>query len=313
MSLKKTFLAITFFTLIAYARQPESFVTQVAQTLTTTPTLSSKPTTSTIPQPTKSVVAIPAVAVSATPTQRTTTVTFSSPNRKWIVQSTTTISTVSDPFVEPERYDSVRIFNRDGTSEWLVYKSYNNSAWPLTFIPFYWSPTGRYFYFTYDEHPDGDTTFVNGSDLRRVDLANGKTQLIHSFAGYWISLSPSERFVAYINKYNNKLGIRDINTQSTHEVRLQLPFYIAGSIIWRPDERFLVLTLINIDEAKGKSAIIKVDTRSFAQTVLLTFDDRNLQTINWTKSGSILLKEISSTNNVVWRMNPNTGEITPAK
>lgn len=177
--------------------------------------------------------------------------------------------------------------------------------------PLYWSHDGRYLYITNKPVPDGCAVFVNGSDLRRVDLSDGSVREMMPAVGLWLSLSPDETTLAYIGYGDRGLVIRDLATGTERETKLDPgKDYQAGHIIWSPDGTTIMLALAIrpcSTEWADSTSIVRVDIATLEQVTLLQEDKRLLVPVEWATIDKVLLKDKEGSD---WLMDAVTGQVT---
>jgi len=288
-------LVILLFSACVPMSTPTPALTATALSLATPAPTATSPIIPTItPALTKEVAATPPTVV-GTPT--------ATPNLALPVSSDAAVSSY---------YTQLKVSKRDGTTEWVIVDEW--AEWGLGYTipqPLHWSHDGRYLYITNKPVPDGCAVFVNGTDLRRVDLSDGSVREIVPSAGLWLSLSPDETMLAYIGYGDRGLVIRDLATGIEQETKLDPgKDYQAGHIIWSPDGTTIMLALAirpcSTDWADSTS-IIRVDVATLEQVTLLQEDKRLLVPVEWATADKVLLKDKGGD---YWLMDATTGEVT---
>ncbi len=172
------------------------------------------------------------------------TSTVASPNGRWVAEMT-----VATPKTGDRYYTNLTVTDVARTSRWTVVDEWAQYGLGYTLPrPFHWSRDGRYLYVTNEPVPDGCALFVNGPDLQRVDLSNGKVTQIVEPVGLWLSLSPDETTLAYLSWAEGRpLVVRDLANGAENEVKLPAsdPNWQAGNIVWSQDGDKLALTIAN--------------------------------------------------------------------
>jgi hypothetical protein len=321
--MKRIAIPVLLATLILSACAPASTPTPAPATMSlpiSTPTLTVAPTAiPTITQmPTEGVVVV-STPIAGTPTAtpdladfRVDMWSYTSPDGKWTAQVIVALPVIDDTAVSSNYYAQLKLSKTDGTTEWIIVDEW--SEWGLGYTvpqPLHWSHDGRYLYFTNKPVPDGCAVFVNGSDLRRVDLSDGSVREIVPSAGLWLSLSPDETMLAYIGYGDRGLVIRDLATGTERETKLDPgKDYQAGHILWSPDGTTIMLALAirpcSTDWAESTS-IIRVDVATLGQVALIQEDKRLFVPVEWTTSNQVLLKDKGGD---YWLMDVRTGQVT---
>jgi len=214
-------------------------------------------------------------------------------------------------------YTRLTVARSDGSQEWPVVESWSELALGYTTPrPLRWSEDGRYLYFTNRPVPDGCAVFVNGSDLQRVDLADGSVREIVPPVGLWLSLSPDERQLAYVGYGDRGLVVRDLSTgrerQTQVEAAQETGDAHVGHVIWSSDGEALVLTVaIDACGPPGERVhtIVRIDAETLSQTTLITEDERLFTSEAWSERGRVSLRDPDGKR---WWLDPRTGELTPA-
>jgi len=282
-------------------------------------TVAPSPTIPTVtPVPVEKITTMPATATktpTATPDLTDFQVqvqSFTSPDKKWIAQVIIGIPVTSDTTMSSNYYTQLKLSETDGPTEWVIVDEW--SEWGLGYTvpqPLHWSHNGQYLYITNKPVPDGCAVFVNGSDLRRVDLRSGDVKEILPSVGLWLSLSPDETKIAYIGYGKRGLVIRDLVTGTEQEVQLDPgKDYQAGHIIWSPDSNTIVLALAIQPCSTGwadSTSIIRVDAATLESATVLREDKRLFIPVEWTAADQVLLKDKEGNS---WLMNATTGQIT---
>jgi len=311
-------LVILLFSACVPMSTPTPALTATALSLATPAPTATSPIIPTItPALTKEVAATPPTVVgtpTATPNLldfQVDTRSFTSPDGEWTAQVIVALPVSSDAAVS-SYYTQLKVSKRDGTTEWVIVDEW--AEWGLGYTipqPLHWSHDGRYLYITNKPVPDGCAVFVNGTDLRRVDLSDGSVREIVPSAGLWLSLSPDETMLAYIGYGDRGLVIRDLATGIEQETKLDPgKDYQAGHIIWSPDGTTIMLALAirpcSTDWADSTS-IIRVDVATLEQVTLLQEDKRLLVPVEWATADKVLLKDKGGD---YWLMDATTGEVT---
>lgn len=284
------------------------------ETPTFTPTLMSISTVTSLPTQTSTAeLSVTPPPVTGTPTPNLAdfqlrTWSSTSPDGQWTAQVTAAFPASSGG----KYYTQLKVSKADGTLEWVVVDEW--LEWGLGYTipqPLHWSRDGRYLYFTNQPVPDGCAVFVNGSDLHRVDLSNGRVEDLVPSVGLWLSLSPDETMLAYIGYGDRGLVIRDLTTGAEQEVRFDpgQP-YQAGHIVWSPEGTALMVTLALqpcATDWADSTSIVRVEIPLLAQRTLIREDTRRFITVEWSTVDKVLLQDGGGD---YWLMDAATGHVT---
>jgi hypothetical protein len=156
---------------------------------------------------------------------------------------------------------------------------------------------------------DGCSLFTNGGDLRSLNLIDGTVTEIIPQVGKHLALSEDENLLAYTTWGNPPdLVIRDI--ESGDERRTPLDADLAGSIVWSPDSKTLVLTLsAQPCLPDWEQAVVRVNVNTLGQTLSVPYDDRRFETKEWVEGFISLLDK----DNRAWWLNLESGELIPVE
>lgn len=270
---------------------------------TSTPGASPAPTT---PPP-------PAAATPDPATMDVTATPSTSPDGKWT--AVTRVATPKSNSGQEMYYQRLEVASADGRTRWTAVDGWSNYGLGYTIArPFHWSADGRYLYFTDEPVSDGCALFVNGSDLKRLDLATGEVTALVPQAGPWMSLSPDERTLAHVAGGQRGLVLHDLATGQERAVPLPVESgtWQAGAIVWSPDGASLALTVAHEPCDGGWAqftSILRVILESLAAAPLLQQDSRLLTTVDWPDAATIVLQD---QNGQQVKMNATTGQIEPA-
>jgi dipeptidyl aminopeptidase/acylaminoacyl peptidase len=163
----------------------------------------------------------------------------------------------------------------DGSQEWNVsfkrtyiaaYKSDDPQATDLlqtAFIPAGWTGDEKYLYLAVQSGP-ADAPFVYFDALFRLDLTTGRlTPTLKPAVGtlrtsYAFQFSPGGTQLAYVNQTVRPLSIVLYNTGTGAENRITLDarFSQAGSFLWSPDEKQLLVSAQDMGANGGNSVIL---------------------------------------------------------
>ena len=179
--------------------------------------------------------------------------------------------------------------------EWRPYEEWSETGLGDSFISqFYWSPDGRYLYFTHSGGADGcGDPFV--TNLHRVDLQDRSLSEIplDRIGLDIITLSPELDRLAY--RVAEGFLIRSLETDESYI----LPYewreehdYLVGGYAWSPDGKTLAFTLTqeycvpDPSEVSGTS-IQLIDLETGAARTLTDHDPRFLTVTGWPQPGKL--------------------------
>lgn len=204
---------------------------------------------------------------------------------------TTFFSQFFDAFVSPDgSLAAVKISEYDHSSGNQALEVYNNSGELLYTITdpkelpwtdpsphlsvFGWSKDSHLLYYYNAYSFDGPHTLWNGFALHSLDILTGKVkQVVDTDDLASFSISPSERFLAYIldDQDPMRITIRDLKSgvERTSIITFDGEEYTQGGYFqWAPDEMGLIFETI---EGEYPSRAIYLDVLSMEQTVFLEF------------------------------------------
>jgi hypothetical protein len=280
-------------------RTPTATVTTVAPS----PTATAEPTVAKTPAVTQTEMAETPKPVET----ESRTWSSASPDGEWSAQG------LAEFPVDPKMgyYTQLKVVKADGTVQWTLVDEWLETGLGYTVPqPFYWSPNGQYFYFTNYPSVDGCAVFVNGTDLHRVDLADGSVVELAPSSGLWLSLSPDETTLAYVGYGERGLVLRDLGTGAEREIKLDPgQGYAAGHIVWSPDGAALALTLALKPCSTNWAAavaVMRVDVETLETRTLIQEDERLFITAQWPEPDQVLLQDKAGNS---WWMDANTGQV----
>jgi hypothetical protein len=279
-----------------------------AVTSTASPTLTPMPSPTLIPTltpvPTPEVI----VAIEAP---------YTSPSGRWS-------AIVMEGFFDGDQRSAIlKVVSDDGDIAWIAETITTTDIWDQFewAIPFAWSQSEGYLYFTHHVRGDGCSPPMNGSDLYRLDLRNGEVVELVPRIGRWLALSPDESTLAYLSFERERgLVIRDLASGSERSTQLFIEepdaaegIVFTSHLLWSPDGQTLVLTA-DIDTCQHpdllSTSIVRIDVDTLAQTTLVQEDKRWLTTVGWSDLGRVLVKD---KNGQYWWMDPITGMVTASE
>jgi heat shock protein HslJ len=156
-----------------------------------------------------------------------------------------------------------------------------------------WSNDGRYLYFTGVALADGCPPPTNGSDLQRLDLADGSVTEIIPDRARWLALSPDDRWLAYLTYQPIELVLHDMAAGEERRVAIaSSPADTeAAPLVWSPDSGALVFTLAPWGCPPGgpRQRVVRLDLDSLAQTVLFEDDRVGYVATKWPEPHKLIL------------------------
>jgi hypothetical protein len=179
---------------------------------------------------------------------------------------------------------------------------------------FAWSADGQRFYLSERAVVDGCAPFAYLENIYVVDLAQGSTQLISAPVSGPAALSPDEQNLAYLiwNGENYTVYLFSLTHENTFSQVLYEPdVQSAGAITWSPDSSsFVFNTLSDPCPLDSGSKVLGVPLSDFELQLFLDSPDATLIIQSWDAAG-ILLRD--QANETLWRLDPFSRELTPAK
>lgn len=286
------------------AKQTQWAVATVADKTATADFLTSLPTKTETPQVTRTPTAT--IPITITPGYEVWRGASYSSNSEWV-------SVVFQSEQNDQLYLTLRVTSIDGSANWVIEEIPVEDENFVRYYPapFHWSIDGKHFYFTHLGWMDGCFGYVNGGkDLYRVNLENGRTELISDTFASVMVLSPDESKLAHVEYGNSGIRILDIETGKEIELEYLYPKLITDQkgLIWSPDGSKLAFT-IDLDPcgAFAPSSIVIVDVRQQTQRIIVREDKDHPFTVEWVDEGTILL---GSWIGKSWYLNVSTGEMT---
>ena len=274
----------------------------------TTLALVTSVSTATNPAPTPAPTLKPPVFAPTPTPVRTAWRTSISPDGQWLAQSMAEFHDGQGVYRA-----QLKIMKRDGSRDWSTTQAAPIAQGYTTPQPLHWSRDGRYLYFTNRPVRDGCATFVNGSDLWRINLSTGEQMQVMPARALWLSLSPDERTIAYIAQGRPlRLVLRDVQTGNERQLTLQTENdALAGRSVWSPEGGALALTIAENSCRTGhfNYGIMHVKVATLAQTMLVSNDARLLETVEWPERDKLVLRD---TDGQTWWLNPATRQLAVA-
>lgn len=206
---------------------------------------------------------------------------------------------------------------KDGAQQYLLINRWEEPRLGYGYPrPISWSRDGDFLYYTsFNPVPDGCQFFFNGSDLWRVNLADGTAEQLAQVPSMNIALSPDERSLAYIDygwgpaggeSSGVKLVVQEWASGRERSIPIGVPgeYSIAGAMAWSPDGRALVLAA-SAEPCLAPFQLVRVDLDRPAARVLVA--DTYYFPLEWTAAG---VRLSSPTQEQAW-LDPLNGEVSP--
>lgn len=184
-------------------------------------------------------------------------------------------------------------------------------------VPFYWTKDGHYLYFTHAL--GGDGCFGGSShtitDLKRLDLYTGKTELVTDVGGIWSAFSPDEKKIAFVS-HGSEPGAEVFNLETKTSQKIDLLMdetsysdydWNQTDIVWSPDSSEFVslFTTGFCRYTDFYSWLILVQPNSNSIEVLYSGQEVNFKPISWDESGKVLILQ----GDELLLLDPNTKQI----
>ena len=224
-----------------------------------------------------------------------------SPDGKWIAYFFDSTSFVRD-------YQLIAT-NFDDTIVWNV--NQKTSGVESEFSPYRWSKDSKYLYFNIHVSSDGWYSFSQGVGLQRLDVTNGTVSEILPNVSVAFSLSPKEDKLAYINYAENgiQLILRDMNTNKEKSIFLG-QYSNAGSIVWSPNQDYLVLATTIENDSSNISGYVKlIEVDKLTSKTIAENEDWFFDPLVWLNSHTILIRERGG---YYFYLDTANGEVAPA-
>lgn len=218
-------------------------------------------------------------------------------------------------------WNNYEVLTADGKILWSI--SYENKlgAFEPGWHPFYWSPDGKYIYFTcYHGPDDGSTKFFgnalkDGDCIYRFDVDTGElVELIPEIKpGYYaFAISPDGSQLVYANQTETSVKIKLLDVNNFDErVLLTADEKILemGSFGWSPKLDKIIFTTLEIPEDEKRAySIFMLDLKSLKTQVLISDVNEWLGLESWDEQGRIYYRD---TYRRVWELNLKSKMLTP--
>lgn len=218
--------------------------------------------------------------------------TTRAPDGEWI--ATAVVATPNAPNIG-RYYRGLKVAQTRGQTVWQPLDAWERFGFGyLSPRVVKWSNDGRYLYFTNLPQPDGCAPAINGGDLQRLDLSDGSVTEIMPARARWLTLSPDDKWLAYLTYQPIRLVLHDLATGA--ERRLAIVSDPANAeaapLVWSPDSRALVFTLApwGCAPEAPQQRVVRLDLDSLAQTVLFEDDHSGYVATKWPEPHKLVLE-----------------------
>jgi hypothetical protein len=146
----------------------------------------------------------------------------------------------------------------------------------------FWSPSGRYFYYTdaREGGPDGCGFWTR--PFRRVDATDWSMEVI----GGGPQSTDGNRLAVW---NDGDLAIWDIDGEEIGRIEVAMGDQTLGPIAWSPDDRFVAYLQADQFCVPSRSTVVVVDVAGMSPQVLLAGDDPLVQDIAWYGPDQLIL------------------------
>ena len=262
----------------------------------------------------------PATSTPVLEALETTSTTSTSPDGQWVAVAAVSFPTskngVTCENCGDQYFARLTVRRADGSQMWTAIAEWRQMGLgyntPKTLI---WSAEGDALYFTETGYSDGcGHAFTNGSGLKRLNLSDGTVTELLSQNGYWLTISPDETQVAYLEYGDRQLGVRDFATGAEQHYPLNdLGTVEMGEIVWAPDASAVVIAVVNntcVDlDAEPSQWVIQVRLADGARTVLVEpSTTRRLKPVAWPSADKLVLVDGAGAR---WLLTISSGQIAP--
>ncbi|MBA4383967.1 MAG: hypothetical protein C0410_04470 [Anaerolinea sp.] len=167
--------------------------------------------------------------------------------------------------------------------------------------PFYWTKDGHYLYFSHDL--GGDGCFGGSShtitDLKRLDLYTGKTELVTDNGGLWSSFSPDEKKIAFVS-FGSEPGAEVFNLETNKRQKIDLLIdktsfsnfdWNQTNIVWSTDssEFVYLFTTGYCRYTDYHSWLIRVQPNMNSSEVIFSSQEEIFEPVSWDETGKVLI------------------------
>ena len=245
-------------------------------------------------------------------------VSYSS-NKTWVM-----VACLGD---KPEDGITTKFVKMDSSQKWAIsfkdeyitaYKPDDpnmSSLLQKSFIPVGWTKDEKFAYLAVQTSSD-DSPYKGYDALFRVDLSTGKLRptlkpAIGPLAtSYAFKFSPGGTMLAYFNQLIQPLTIIILNTGTGDETKFTLDakFTQGGSFLWSPDEKQLIVSVLD-KGANGGNSVIVFDLETKKNDYLVQQSATIYLPVAWVDATTIYAE--SYPGNWVY-LNTQTKEVTPA-
>ncbi|MDX1415505.1 MAG: hypothetical protein R3293_15025 [Candidatus Promineifilaceae bacterium] len=204
----------------------------------------------------------------------------------------------------------------DGAVTWTPVAEWRNHGlgytWPAVYS---WSDDGRFLYYTNRTSPDGCAVFAGGTDLYRLDTADGAvTELIPPFATLSFTMAYDDSAVAYTHWDGQQywLRIKDLAGDTEESIAITdigQPAQ-AGNIVWSPDQG-QVFAVIVYDACLPTMtySLIQVDRDTEALTTHIERSEEQIHIQDWPDPARDVLR-LAREDGRIYLLDLATGDLT---
>lgn len=275
-------------------------------------TVTAGPSRTAVPFPTEP------VTITSTPEAKLALLDEStSPSGEWTAVATLTTT-------EKARDLLFVVSNNETAKEWIVEQVNLNelqTPMPGLLYPsiFKWSEDENYLYYSYlSTFNDGCYGYFEpgGLGLKRFDLSTGNVIPVLQGWVTWMSLSPDEQRLAYIDSFGGRVSVMDVKTGNAQMYELPAVKNESGlttdtsDLYWSPDGASLIYAHYTgaCDLSVPYSYVIRLYPDTGQQKILVENSEKGYIPIGWETQDKIQLRNIDGE---LWWLDPATLEITP--
>jgi len=196
-----------------------------------------------------------------------------------------------------------------GTGKLLVDRTLDE---PVQLIPVHWSSDERYLYFS-SFVPIAEGGWFGGySGLERVDLDTGDfIDILQDRYFFDVAFSPDDTLLAFAAPPTQPGALPQIVLHSIGEGQdLQAGNLEsrsqAGDLIWSPDSRNILYTMVSGGMPNETFAIVDLDVGTFSQRVLIRDGQQHPRTKAWLSARQALIADDDS--RIAWTLDVATGQ-----
>lgn len=229
-----------------------------------------------------------------------------------------TVAQSEPAIVEGESKFYTTLTVTDGSAAWTPIDEWRGHGLGYVYPTIHgWSDDGRYLYYSNITAFDGCMIFNNGMDLHRLDVTNGRTDLLlDTGLTNNLALSPDGSQVAYtqFNGQDVVVFLRDAAAANEQSVAVTTGDEAAqsGNILWSPDGAFFLLTVAhNPCRPDWTHSIVRVNVTGDGLTAvsLIEEDERRFTITEWADAQAETVRLQDKDDNS-WLLDINSGRTT---